>query len=386
MPSRRWFSLGSDCQVAFHLKRRRLRAAILPTDWALSSTASIIGLIKSDFQSLFSPNSIRIENTGAALADSVYGLRFPHDVKRFRESGICGLQSRYRDGVDLLRRALAVGDEVILVRRKTSRAELSAISGAISTTYPKSKAVCVGIAPASDYQRVAAHWIDGTLHCRLPHAAGWMGNSKDWDCLLDLVVQRLRRVQNRPLIERILGVDWDATCASLERHSSTPLTLRDRDVLLEALVYAEDRRFWKHRGVDPLAAARALKDLLLKGTLAGASTVEQQLFRTLTGRRERTFRRKAVEWLGAVSLSRAFKKSDIGTAYLRAAYFGTEMTGLLSATSKLGINLDGVSFEQAALLVAHLKYPRPRRPPHHHDERVKARVAHITSARFRRRD
>src|SRR5208337_2064528 len=58
--------------------------------------------------------------------------------------------------------------------------------------------------------------------------------------------------------------------------------------LRQALIAAEDHRFFNHGGVDPIALVRAIVRFHLRGRLQGASTIEQQLVRTVTMRYDRT--------------------------------------------------------------------------------------------------
>src|SRR2546421_12250862 len=65
------------------------------------------------------------------------------------------------------------------------------------------------------------------------------------------------------------------------------------DRLVAALVVGEDKRFWSHFGIDLAAICRALYHIVVYRQLQGASTVEQQLVRTLTEYRKLSVRRKA---------------------------------------------------------------------------------------------
>ena len=66
------------------------------------------------------------------------------------------------------------------------------------------------------------------------------------------------------------------------------MSYRDDDWIAKAVVAAEDRRFWSHRGVDPLAVARSCKQTAAAmRRVSGASTLSMQLIR-LSGPRPRT--------------------------------------------------------------------------------------------------
>ena len=88
------------------------------------------------------------------------------------------------------------------------------------------------------------------------------------------------------------------------------------------LISAEDHRFFSHAGIDFVAVCRALYRGIILGRKEGASTIEMQLVRVLTGRYERTLSRKLREAALATLLARAVPKSDLPALYIHVAYFG----------------------------------------------------------------
>ena len=99
-----------------------------------------------------------------------------------------------------------------------------------------------------------------------------------------------------------------------------------------ALVAAEDRRFYRHPGVDPLAVARAFGQLLLhRRVVSGASTLTQQLARNLV-RRPRTLRGKLLEMALALRIERSLSKRDILEQYLNRVAFGPSVRGMEAAS------------------------------------------------------
>jgi membrane carboxypeptidase/penicillin-binding protein PbpC len=86
---------------------------------------------------------------------------------------------------------------------------------------------------------------------------------------------------------------------------------RVADSLIKLLVVGEDRRFWNHGGVDLLAMCRALCHILIHRQLHGASTIEQQLVRTLTGYRKLSLKRKAREIILACVLGDFLDKREV---------------------------------------------------------------------------
>jgi membrane peptidoglycan carboxypeptidase len=98
-----------------------------------------------------------------------------------------------------------------------------------------------------------------------------------------------------------------------EGYSYYITSLRDDvpPILVAALLTVEDRRFYQHGGVDLRATCRAILHGLAGGRWTGASTIEQQLVRTLTGRYQRTLRRKLGEMLLACLVYRTVPKQDV---------------------------------------------------------------------------
>lgn len=128
-------------------------------------------------------------------------------------------------------------------------------------------------------------------------------------------------------------------------------------VLFSALIAAEDRRFLFHCGIDPISILRAAIHWLLWRRLEGGSTLEAQLVRTISGRREISLRRKLREAAIASTVSLLKPKRRIAMAYLEVAYFGFEERGIRFAASALSVDLGKLSVFDACNLVARLKRP-----------------------------
>lgn len=179
------------------------------------------------------------------------------------------------------------------------------------------------------------------------------------------------------IIEKLLPSLIDEVCARMIVLSREARQLGSPGKILErALVCAEDRRFYCHTGFDPKGIARAAWIAVTRRGIQGASTIEQQLIRTLTRRRDLSLGRKATEILAAIWLSANFPKSDITNVYLRVAYYGWRMNGLEQARARLGMS-EPIAEDAAADLVACLRYPRPREPNLEYDRRHRRRASYI---------
>ena len=105
-----------------------------------------------------------------------------------------------------------------------------------------------------------------------------------------------------------------------------------------------------------------------------------QLVRTLTGRRERTWRRKIAEILLAIKLSAHVPRARLPIYYIWAAYYGWDMEGFPRACSRLGLNPETSTLTEDAELIARLKYPQPRCPDAAQFNRIRERGRYIVAA------
>ena len=144
-------------------------------------------------------------------------------------------------------------------------------------------------------------------------------------------------------------------------HNEDRLLVRLDDappLLVDALVAVEDRRFFEHHGVDPLAVVRALVANLRAGeTVQGGSTLTQQLVKNFFLTQERTLARKVNEAIMAVLIELHYDKREILEAYLNEVYLGQEgvraIHGFgLAAQFYFQRRLEELEPQQIAMLVA----------------------------------
>ncbi|MFN2608092.1 MAG: transglycosylase domain-containing protein [Acidimicrobiales bacterium] len=105
-------------------------------------------------------------------------------------------------------------------------------------------------------------------------------------------------------------------------------------VLQHAVVAAEDRKFFKHRGIDPIGILRATwADLRHKGVRQGGSTITQQYVKNafVGGSSQRTLIRKLKEAVIAVKIEHKYTKQQILERYLNTVYFGRGAYGVEAA-------------------------------------------------------
>ncbi|MCS6931232.1 MAG: penicillin-binding protein 1C, partial [Acetobacteraceae bacterium] len=136
--------------------------------------------------------------------------------------------------------------------------------------------------------------------------------------------------------------------------------------LLALLIAAEDRRFYSHPGVDPLALLRAAAQWAANGrVISGGSTLTMQVARLLEPR-PRTLPAKAVEILRAFQLEARFSKREILGLWLTLAPQGGNLEGVRAgALAWFGRDAGTLSVAESALLLALARQPslRPDRAP-----------------------
>lgn len=132
---------------------------------------------------------------------------------------------------------------------------------------------------------------------------------------------------------------------------------------VDALIAAEDSRFWWHPGVDPVAIARATGQNLLSGRIvSGGSTLTMQLARMLEPR-PRTWTSKLIEAGRALQLELRLSKAEILSAYLRFAPFGGNLEGVGAASlAYFGHPAQTLTATEIATLLAVPQRPADRSP------------------------
>lgn len=142
----------------------------------------------------------------------------------------------------------------------------------------------------------------------------------------------------------------------------------------DAFVAAEDKRFFRHGGVDWLRVPGAVwADLRARGFVQGSSTIPMQLSRTLFSgrirREEKTLRRKLMEVRMAGEIEDRFTKDEILELYLNHVYLGGGSYGIQAASRYyFGKEARALELEEAAMLAALPKAPAHYDPRRHPEE------------------
>lgn len=148
-----------------------------------------------------------------------------------------------------------------------------------------------------------------------------------------------------------------------------PVTLAEVDPdLIKMLVAYEDKRFFDHGGVDPLAMVRAGWQFLAHGgrIVSGGSTLSMQLARLIEPRDERSLAAKLKQVARALQIERRLSKQEILERYLTLAPYGGNLEGIRAASiAWFGREPKKLTLSQSALLVALPQLPERRRPDRH---------------------
>ena len=135
-------------------------------------------------------------------------------------------------------------------------------------------------------------------------------------------------------------------------------------VMKQAVIAAEDERFYQHGGVDYLGLARAAVTNVMAGKIkGGASTITQQVARNFFLTNEQTLTRKVSEWLLAFKIERSVSKDQILEIYLNHIFLGNRAFGFAAASRVYyGKNLGELSVGEAAMLAGIPKAPSQYNP------------------------
>jgi penicillin-binding protein 1B len=138
--------------------------------------------------------------------------------------------------------------------------------------------------------------------------------------------------------------------------------------LIQALLIIEDRRFFSHFGIDPLAIGRAFWVNMTRGVLVqGGSTLTQQLAKNLFYSPKRTIGRKLREMMAAMALELKYRKEEILESYVNEIYLGqagpVSIYGVGEAAHRyFSKTLDELSIDEIALIVGLIKGPNAYSP------------------------
>ncbi|OJU48094.1 MAG: transglycosylase [Bacteroidales bacterium 45-6] len=180
---------------------------------------------------------------------------------------------------------------------------------------------------------------------------------------------------NQSIATTIVSADGK-TIGKYFRENRTPVEFDEiSPMLVNALIYTEDERFYEHFGIDIKGVFAAMKDAL-HGKARGASTISQQLVKNMFKTRNQYSRgllgyvpgvnlliMKTKEWITAVKIEMFYSKHDILKMYLNTVDFGSNAYGIKTAAKTFfGTTPMKLTTEESATLVGLLKAPTSYSP------------------------
>lgn len=153
-------------------------------------------------------------------------------------------------------------------------------------------------------------------------------------------------------------------------------------VLVQAVLSAEDKKFFDHGGIDPMGIGRAFYQSL-RGTSQsrqGGSTITQQYVKLTYLTSERTMSRKLREAILSIKLEGQLDKRDILTRYLNEIYFGRGAYGVEAASrAYFGIGVQNLKLHQAAYLAGLIRSPETADAVKNPEEASRRRASVLTN-------
>lgn len=132
-------------------------------------------------------------------------------------------------------------------------------------------------------------------------------------------------LEETPLNEKVAEIRTDKNYAKIEELPQ---------IYLDAVIAVEDKRFYTHKGIDPISLGRAIvNDIKAMSFVEGGSTITQQLAKNIYFTQKKEIVRKAAEAFMAVEIEQNYEKDEILELYLNTSYFGDGCYTVKEATN-----------------------------------------------------
>ena len=132
-------------------------------------------------------------------------------------------------------------------------------------------------------------------------------------------------LEETSLNERISEIRKDKNYAQIEELPK---------IYLNAVIAVEDKRFYTHKGIDPISLGRAIvNDIKEMSFVEGGSTITQQLAKNIYFAQKKALTRKVSEEFMAMEIEKNYNKNDILELYLNTSYFGDGCYTVKEATN-----------------------------------------------------
>lgn len=170
-----------------------------------------------------------------------------------------------------------------------------------------------------------------------------------------------------PIVSQVFGDDGTLVGEFyLERRIVVPVNKMPRK-LIQAFVSAEDANFYSHKGIDYLGIVRAaIKNVLSMSKKEGASTITQQVTKSMLLSPEKKFSRKIKEAILAKRMEERLSKDEILYLYLNQIYLGSGAYGVQAAAETyFGKNVEQLNLAEMSMLAGLPKAPNAYSPIKH---------------------
>ena len=181
-----------------------------------------------------------------------------------------------------------------------------------------------------------------------------------------------------PIVSQVIGEDGSLVGEFfLERRTVVPVAKIPKK-LIQAFVAAEDSNFYQHKGIDYLGVVRAaVKNILSLRKKEGASTITQQVAKSMLLTPEKKFSRKLKEAILATRMEKTLSKDEILYIYLNQIYLGAGAYGVqLAAETYFAKDVDQLNLAEMAILAGLPKAPNAYSPVKHL-EKARERQAYV---------
>ncbi len=161
----------------------------------------------------------------------------------------------------------------------------------------------------------------------------------------------------------------------LTERNSKPISLEEMpDVIVAALLSAEDKSFYEHEGIDFSAIGRAVIGRAFGSSAGGGSTITQQVVKQNFLSNEQTIERKLCEAVIAAELEETYTKDQILEFWANSVFFGSNAYGIEAASEEyFGKPLDALTLSEAALLPVPIRNPTFYHPRFNPENAIAAR-------------
>ena len=121
-------------------------------------------------------------------------------------------------------------------------------------------------------------------------------------------------LKEMPLEQKVAEIKEDKNYTKIEEMP---------DIYVKAVIAVEDRRFYTHKGIDPISLGRAIvNDIKAMSFVEGGSTITQQLAKNTYFTQKKEIMRKVSEAFMAIEIEKNYSKKEILELYLNTSYFG----------------------------------------------------------------